>query len=187
MGGKEEARWNQRARYMHLPGTGARSPQEVISMRQLINLAALALLTLVVGSGLTASGQSGLCQHQPFRGAWCGTCTGFTDLSNIDPSVPKNTLVPFSMLLRVDIDGQGKSAGAGHASVGGAVLPFETKGTFTAKPDCSGEKSYELTVPGLGIIPGKAAVVYLPLSGEFKIILLNPGDAITCVYKRIHM
>lgn len=152
--------------------------------RLLICSAILALL----GAAWPAAAQPGACRQQAFRGVWCATCTGFTSLANIDPAADPKTLVPFSMLVRTEINAQGEGAGSGHASVGGVVLPFDTKAVFTMKPDCTGEKTYTLTVPALGaVLPGKAVVIYSSSGDEFRILLTNPGDAISCVYKKIYM
>lgn len=144
------------------------------------------MIALALVCCLALQAQPGVCGQQPYRGVWCTTCSGFLDLHLINPAVPENTMVPFSMLQRTEIDADGKGSGKGQASVGGTVLPFTSRSTFTANADCSGEKTYELNVPGLGTLPGTAWVLYLPLRQEFKIILLNPGHAITCTYKRIH-
>ncbi len=144
------------------------------------------LMVMVLACGLALQAQPGVCGQQPYRGVWCTTCSGFVDLHLINPSVPENTMVPFSMLQRTEIGADGKGSGKGQASVGGVVMPFTSRSTFTANSDCSGEKTYELNVPGLGIMPGTGWILYVPAGQEFKVILLNPGHAITCTYKRIH-
>jgi|DewCreStandDraft_4_1066084.scaffolds.fasta_scaffold14416_2 hypothetical protein len=146
-----------------------------------------ALFFFVLACAATLQAQPGLCALQPFQGVWCAECSGFADLNLVDPRVPPNTMVPFSMLQRVKIDSRGNAVGKGHASLGGLVLPFESRSLFSSKEDCTGEKTYELIVPGIGTLPGVGAVVFLPLQQEFKVILLAPGHAITCTYKRMHM
>ncbi|MEK7403962.1 MAG: hypothetical protein AAB225_02545, partial [Acidobacteriota bacterium] len=57
------------------------------------------LVTVVAAMVLArvpALAQSGPCSTQMLRGVWCMTCTGFTELSNLDPKAPKGTLVPFA-------------------------------------------------------------------------------------------
>lgn len=150
-----------------------------------VRMAVLCVLVLAFAAPLMA--QPGLCALQPFQGVWCAECSGFADLNLIDPRVPPNTMVPFSMLQRVKIDSKGNAAGKGYASMGGVVLPFESRSLLSSKEDCTGEKTYELIVPGIGTMPGTASVIFLPTQQEFKVMLLNPGHAITCTYKRMHM
>jgi len=150
-----------------------------------VRLAMILFFALACAASLQA--QPGLCSLQPFQGVWCAECSGFADLNLIDPRVPPNTMVPFSMLQRVKIDSRGNAVGKGNASIGGMVLPFESRSVFKANEDCTGEKTYELIVPGVGSLPGAGAVIFIPAEQAFKLILLNPGHAITCTYRRMHM
>ncbi len=153
-------------------------------MRQLMIVATIAAVILAcVPAGLA---QSGPCSQQMARGIWCLSCTGFTDLSNLNPNVPKNTLVPISLLGRAVLDADGKGTSKGFGSVGGTVASFEGEESYKVNADCTGDKTYTLKIKDLGLtLPGKATVVFMPHGQEFRIMLLNAGDVVSCEYKKM--
>ena len=126
------------------------------------------------------------CHQQMLRGVWCATCTGFTDLHDFNPAVPKGTLVPMSMLKRVVLNHQGKGTGKGAGTVAGIISTVESEDAFTVNQDCTGEKTYTLYLKDLGLtLPGKGSVVYLPHGGEFRVLILAAGNVVTCEYKQV--
>ncbi len=150
-------------------------------MRRLMLLGAVAAMAV---AGVPALAQSGPCSTPMLRGVWCMTCSGFTELSNLDRKAPKGTLVPFVGIGRGTIDADGKGAVKAVFNIAGTLFPVELEESFKVNPDCTGEKTYTLKAPG-GSLPGKATVVYMPNGLEFRIMTLVPGDVVTCEYKKM--
>ena len=111
------------------------------------------LLSIVVGMALAcvpALAQPGVCSTQMLRGIWCMTCSGFTDLTNLDPKAPKGTLVPFFGLGRGTIDADGKGAVKAIFNIAGRAFPVELEERFTVNSDCTGEKTSRSERPAPG-------------------------------------
>jgi len=151
-------------------------------MRRLMILTVMAVIVLAWAPATLA--QPGGCRQEMLRGVWCATCNGFTQLSNVDPTAPKGTLVPFLGILREVINADGKGSGKGVFNIAGTPFPVEMETKFTVSSDCTGEKTYTLKALGLSL-PGKATVVYMPHGLEFRIVILVPGDVVSCEYKKM--
>lgn len=151
-------------------------------MRRLLVLSVIVAIAMACAP--TGLAQVGGCNQQMLRGTWCMTCSGFTQLSNIDPTAPPNTLVPYLGLARGVINADGRGAGKGVFNIAGTMLPVELEEKFTVNSDCTGEKTYTLKFPRVSV-PGKATVVYMPHGLEFRILLLVPGDVVSCEYKKM--
>ena len=133
-----------------------------------------------------AQAQSGACSQPMLQGVWSATCTGFTDLSKLLPETPPGTMVPMSMISRGAIKADGTGTRTGSASVAGTVGQIEMQETFKINPDCTGEKTYIMKIPTLNLtLPGKATFVFIPGGVEFRMMLVNAGDVVTCKYQKM--
>ncbi len=152
-------------------------------MRRVMLLAVIAVMVL---GCVPALAQVGACSSQMLRGIWSMACTGFIDLSNLDPKVPKGTMVPMVALGRQTIDTEGKSTTKGFMSLAGTVSPVELESTLKVNPDCTGEGTYTITIKALGLsLPGKVTVVVMPHGQEFRAMLVNPGEGVSCELKKM--
>ena len=139
----------------------------------------------VMLGGIPAAAQSSACNQEMLRGVWCETCTGFTDLSKVNPNVPKGTLVPFSMLVRHVINSEGKGTGTGFASLAGSVNAVEVDTTLTVNSGCLGQKTYAIRTKSGGNVTGKAGVVFMPSGQEINVLIQEPGDVVSCKLKKM--
>ena len=144
------------------------------------------LAAALILAALPAFAQPNSCRQEMLRGTWSFTCSGFTDLSKVNPALAAGTMGPFSMLGRGTLSLEGKGGGKGFASLGGTVIPFEAEESYAINADCTAEKTYVLRNKALGLtVPGKAATVIMPDGSEFSMLILTQGDAVTCQYKRM--
>lgn len=66
------------------------------------------------------------------------------------------------------------------------MAAFETEETFKVNPDCTGEKTYTTKIKELNLtLPGKAAIIFIPGSSEFRMMIVNPGDVVSREYKKM--
>ena len=134
----------------------------------------------------TAGAQWGACNQRMLEGVWSATCTGFTDLSKLVPGTPPGTMAPLSMISRGVIKRGGGGTREGFGSVPGLVSAIEMEEKFTINPDCTGEKTYTMKIAELNLtLSGKATFILMPGGHELQMMLLNPGDTITCEYKKM--
>ena len=153
-------------------------------MRRRIILSAAASMLLAY---IPAEAQAPVCKRPMLQGAWSLTCTGSTELYNLVPGTPPGTLVPFSVLGRTVIGPEGTGNGKGVGSIAGTQFEFTVEETFTVRPDCTGERSYVVTIPAFFFTspPLTAAAVFMPDGREFRAMPLTPGDVVLCEYKKM--
>lgn len=149
-------------------------------------LAVSAFFTMILALA-PAHAQAQSCKRPMLQGTWSVSCTGSTELYNLVPATPPGTLVPFAVLGRTVLDADGNGSSSGIGSIAGTQFAFTTTEAFTVNADCTGERTYQVTIPAFGYTSPSlpAAAVFTPKADEFKVMPLNPGDVVICEYKRI--
>ncbi|MBI4905872.1 MAG: hypothetical protein HY820_19720 [Acidobacteria bacterium] len=154
-------------------------------MRHCLILSIVALIMLATAPAALAQPQ-GACRPEMLRGVYCVTCTGFTPLKNITGIPTDTVLVPFLGIGRAVLERDGTGKMKGHFTIAGTSFPVEIDEKYTVNQDCTGTKTYTLKALGLQF-PGTASVVYMPFGLEFNIVLLVPGDVVSCQYRKMAM
>ena len=154
------------------------------ALRSILGISALVMFVLTTAP---TAAQAQSCKRPMLQGSWSVSCTGSTELYNLVPNTPPGTLVPFAVLGRTVLDGDGRGTSTGIGSIAGNQFAFTTTESFTVNSDCTGERSYQVTIPAFGYTSPSlsGAAVFTPKSDEFKVMPLNPGDVVMCEYKKI--
>ena len=118
-------------------------------MKRVLAVALLAACVLLFSPNLAAQ-----CNIGSFRGTYCLSCNGWTDLSTLNPNLPKG-YAPASHLGILKLDGAGHGSGWHTSNMGGLALTMDIVDlTYTVNDDCAVQTTYSLRIRELGVTMG---------------------------------
>ena len=161
-------------------------------MKRILAVVMLAACVLVLSPSAVAQ-----CSTESLRGAYALVCNGWTDLSTLDPTLPKG-YAPASHVGVLKLDGAGKGSGWHASNMGGLSLTMDFVNlTYTVKDDCMVQATYYMKIRGLGLTIGPVTriLVAIPafLNGfDMEMRGVNAGagpgqDVTPCVLKRFSL
>jgi hypothetical protein len=133
-----------------------------------------AFAVLALGMAPAAMADSKGCSNATIKGTFAETDSGFI-------TAPPTMAGPFAGVLTVTYDGNGNMTTSGMGSINGNIIASSSKGTYTVNSDCTG--TYTVTIQPLGIT-AHAYFVIADSGNEIRIVVTDPGLAVTCIARR---
>lgn len=132
-----------------------------------------AVTALALGVAPLAKAQGKACSDATLKGTYADKDTGFI-------TAPAALAGPFAGVNLETFDGDGALTGAGTVSLNGNIVQQTYTGTYTVNRDCTGtytvQNSLGLTINAFFVIDDAGA--------ELRIVITDPGTAITCIARR---
>jgi hypothetical protein len=161
-------------------------------MKRILAVAVLAACVLVLSPSAAAQ-----CTTGSLRGTYALACNGWTDLSTLDPSLPKG-YAPASHVGVLKLDGAGNGSGWHASNMGGLPLTIDIVNlTYKVKDDCTVEATYSMKIRDVGLTLGPitrilVAIPAFPTGFDMEMRGVNvgagPGQDVTpCELKRFSL